>query len=152
MKRKLLMSFAVAITALTFSGMAMAQNSIVTVKSQHDFTQTVSNIKTAASQNGMMVMAHLDQGHVLSMTGLHVNGQSFFVGNPNVGKKLFDADPAVGLFLPPRIFVYQGKDGQTYVSYEKPSAEAAQMNNQKVSMGATMIDMKLDKIAHAAAN
>jgi uncharacterized protein (DUF302 family) len=150
MKRKLLLSCVIAVIGIAFSGMAMAQDSIVKVESQHSFDQTVSQVKSATSQNGLMVMGHLNQGQMLSMTGLQLKGESFLVGNPNMGKKLFTADRSVGLFVPVRIFVYEGSDGHTYVSYEKPSAALGQLNNQQVSMMAQMLDKKIDGIAQAA--
>lgn len=150
MKRKWLLSLAALAIGLAFSSMAMAQSSVVTVQSQHNFEQTVSKIKSATSQNGLMVMGHLNQGRMLSMTGLHLKAESFLVGNPNMGKKLFSTDRSVGLFVPPRIFVYQGTNGHTYVSYEKPSAALGQLKNPKVSMMAKMLNQKLHGIAQAA--
>lgn len=84
------------------------------------------------------------------MTGLRLKAESFLVGNPNVGKKLFSANPAVGLYVPVRIFVYEGSNGHTYVSYEVPSATLGQLNNPKVSMIARMLDKKIQSIAQAA--
>lgn len=150
MQRKLLLSLAVGLLGVTFSGLALAQDSIVKIQSQHNFNQTISNIQSATSQNGLMVMGHLNQGQMLSMTGLQLKGESFLVGNPNMGKKLFTADPAVGVFVPVRIFVYKGSDGHTYVSYEKPSARLGQLNNPQVSMMAQMLDQKIQGIAQAA--
>jgi uncharacterized protein (DUF302 family) len=67
-------------------------------------------------------MGMLNQAHALSMTGLHLQGaESFFVGNPVVGKKLFAADPAVGAVVPLRIYVWE-KGGETHVGYFQPSA------------------------------
>jgi uncharacterized protein (DUF302 family) len=150
MRRKLLLSLAVAVIGVAFSGLAMGQDSIVKVRSQHRFDQTVSKVQSATSQNGLMVMGHLNQGKMLSMTGLQLKAESFLVGNPNVGKKLFSADHAVGLFVPVRIFVFEGSDGHTYVSYAKPSAALGQLDNPKVSMIAQMLDKKIQGIAQAA--
>ncbi|HZT70502.1 MAG TPA: DUF302 domain-containing protein [Terriglobia bacterium] len=150
MKRKLLLSLVVAVLGVTFSGLALAQDSIVKIQSQKGFDQTVSVVQSAASQNGLMVMGHLNQGKMLSMTGLQLKGESFLVGNPNMGKKLFTADHAVGLFVLVRIFVYEDSDGHTYVSYVKPSAALDQLNNPQVSMMAKMLDMKIQGIAQAA--
>ena len=150
MKRTLSLSFAVAVMALALSGLALAQDSIVKIQSQKDFDQTVSAVQSATSQNGLMVMGRLNQGKMLSMTGLQLKAESFLVGNPNMGKKLFTADRAVGLFVPVRIFVYEDSDGHTYVSYEKPSAALGQLNNPQVSMMAKMLDMKIQGIAQAA--
>lgn len=150
MKRKLLLSLAAAVIGVTFSGLALAQDTIVKIQSQHSFDQTVSQVQSATSQNGLMVMGHLNQGQMLSMTGLQLKAESFLVGNPNVGKKLFTADHAVGLFVPVRIFVYEDSDGHTYVSYAKPSAALGQLNNSQVSMIAQMLDQKVQSIAQAA--
>jgi hypothetical protein len=77
--------------SVAFSGSALAQDSIVKIQSQHSFDQTVSQVQSATSQNGLMVMGHLNQGQMLSMTGLQLKAESFLVGNPNVGKKSFTA-------------------------------------------------------------
>ncbi len=114
----------------------------VTVQSKMDFNGTVDAIKKAVSGGGMMVLAELNQGKILSMTGLQVNGHSFFVGNPNVGKEAFSADPSVGLVIPVRINVYE-KDGNTYVNYFKPSDLFASFNNKKVKMIGEKLDGKL---------
>jgi uncharacterized protein (DUF302 family) len=150
MRRKFFLSAGLTVMLAAFSGLAWAQGGVVTTQSKRDFNQTVSQVKSATGQNGLMVMGHLNQGRMLSMTGLHLNAESFLVGNPNVGKKLFSADPAVGLYVPVRIFVYEGSDGHTYVTYERPSAALGQFNNPKVSMIAKMLDEKVQRIAQQA--
>jgi uncharacterized protein (DUF302 family) len=150
MRRKLMLSLAVAVLGVAFSGMALAQDSIVKIQSQKSFDQTISAVQSTTSQNGRMVMGHLNQGQMLSMTGLQLKAESFLVGNPNVGKKLFTADHAVGLFVPVRIFVYEDTDGHTYVSYAKPSASLGQLKNDQVSMIANMLDEKIQNIAQGA--
>ena len=52
MKRKMLLSLAVAVIGVAFSGLALAQDSIVKIQSQHSFEQTVSQVQSATSQNG----------------------------------------------------------------------------------------------------
>lgn len=150
MKRKFFLSVGLAAMLTAFTGMVWAQGNIVTQQSNHDFNQTVSQIKSATSQNGLMVMGKLNQGRMLSMTGLNLKAESFLVGNPNVGKKLFSADHAVGLYVPVRIFVYEGSGGHTYVSYEEPSTSLSQLNNPKVSMIAKMLNEKIHNIVQAA--
>lgn len=114
----------------------------VVVKSSKNFDGTISAIKKAVSQGGMMVLSELNQGKVLTMTGLHINAHSFFVGNPNVGKDAFSADPSVGLAIPVRINVYE-ENGATYVNYFKPSDLFSSFNNAKVKMLAGKLDSKL---------
>ena len=136
--------FAVAALAIP----AAAQGARVSVPSQKNFDQTVSHLKSAVAQGGMMIMATVDQGNMLSMTGLKLKATLFLVGNPTVGKKIFEQTHAAGLYLPLRVFVYEDKDGKTYVSYDKPSVVLGQFENQEVDQTAGMLDQKLDGLAH----
>ncbi|HKK47118.1 MAG TPA: hypothetical protein VJ964_16440, partial [Balneolaceae bacterium] len=71
-----------AILLIGFSsqkGFSQSNNDIVKVKSSGSVEQTVSNLKKMVSNNGMMVMGNLNQGQVLSMTGISVNSQTIFV-------------------------------------------------------------------------
>ncbi len=87
---------------------------------------------------------------MLSMAGLRLKATLFLVGNPMVGKKLFEQDHGVGLYVPIRVFVTEGKDGKTYVSYDKPSVLLKQFGNSQIDMTASMLDQKLDGLARMA--
>lgn len=132
---------------LAVASPAMAQDARVTVSSQKSFDQTVSQLKSNVSQGGMMIMATVDQGNMLSMTGLKLRATLFLVGNPNVGKKLFEQNHAVGLYVPLRVFIYEGTDGKTYLSYDKPSAILSQFNNEEINKTAAMLDEKIEGLA-----
>jgi uncharacterized protein (DUF302 family) len=136
--------FAAILMAGMFSFTAVQAQSIkpVTVKSSKNFDGTLSAIKKAVAGGGMMVLSELNQGKVLSMTGLSINAHSFFVGNPTVGKQAFSSDPSVGLVIPVRINVYQ-QGGATYVNYFKPTDLFSSFNNANVKMLAQKLDEKL---------
>ncbi|MEO6869525.1 MAG: DUF302 domain-containing protein [Ginsengibacter sp.] len=136
--------FAAILMAGLFSFTAVQAQSIkpVTVKSSKNFDGTLSAIKKAVAGGGMMVLSELNQGKVLSMTGLSINAHSFFVGNPTVGKQAFSADPSVGLVIPVRINVYE-QGGATYVNYFKPTDLFSSFNNSNVKMLAQKLDEKL---------
>ncbi len=152
MKTKFLLSlFSLAVVGL-FSLPASAQETRVAVESTHSYEQTVDKLKTAVSQGGMMIMGQVDQGKMLSMAGLNLKAELFLVGNPTVGKKLFDADHGVGLYVPLRVFVTEGTDGKVYVSYDKPSSLLKQFNNQQIDMVASMLDQKIQGLAQMAAH
>lgn len=125
---------------------ALAQEGRVVVESKHSFDQTVKNLKSSVSQGGMMIMAEVDQGNMLKMTGLKLKATTFLVGNPTVGKMLFQKNHGVGLYVPLRIFVTE-ENGKTYVSYEKASAQLAQFNDAEINKTAAMLDEKLEGLA-----
>lgn len=117
--------------------------------SHHSFKQTVSSLKHSAAANGMMVMGHLNQAQVLTMTGLHLPGaQSFLIGNPSVGKKLFAKNPAVGAVVPLRVFVWK-RSGHTYVGYFQPSALLSAISPQLGKPG-RMLNRKFSAIVGGA--
>jgi len=147
-------SFARRITVLTalFASLAataaLAQESRISLPSNKTFDQTVDAFKMAVSKGGMMVMSTVDQGNMLKMTGLNMKGTLFLVGNPNVGKQVFEKDPAAGLYLPLRVYIYQGSDGKTYLSYDKPSIVLKSFNNSSIDQTAGMLDQKLEMLTH----
>lgn len=138
-----------AITVAAVAGLAGTAHAAqphgpgVQVVAKGSVGQVVDRLKKMVADGGMMVMGELHQGKVLSMTGLKVQSESLFVGNPTVGKKLFSAEPGVGLVVPVRINVYQDAEGRTVVSYVPPSEQLAGFGNETVNKIATMLDHKL---------
>jgi uncharacterized protein (DUF302 family) len=130
---------------------AFAQEARVSIPSNKSFDQTVEAFKMAISKGGMMVMSTVDQGNMLKMTGLDMKGTLFLVGNPNVGRQVFEKDPAAGLYLPMRVYIYQGSDRKTYLSYDKPSVVLKPFNNASIDQIAGMLDQKLDMLTHMVA-
>jgi hypothetical protein len=67
--------------ATLFAGLAttsaLAQEARVNIPSNESFEQTVDAFKMAVSKGGMMVMSTVDQGNMLKMTGLEMEGRLF---------------------------------------------------------------------------
>ena len=148
--KRALFSTIILLSVFTLIGIhpaySQSGSGIVKVESSKNFDQTISAFKKMVSGNGMMVMGELNQGKVLSMTGISVKSHTFFVGNPNVGKKLFSADHAAGAVVPVRVNIYEDADGHTYVAYIPPSEELYSLHNEKVDMVANMLEQKLQKV------
>lgn len=119
---------------------------VVQVRAKGSVPQVLGQLKKMIASNGMMVMGELHQGKVIGMTGLKVESETIFVGNPQVGKQLFSADPGVGVAVPIRINVYRDAQGGTVVSYVPPSEALASFHNAKVDKVAQMLDAKLHKL------
>lgn len=130
------------------SSFAGARVAVTSSKSYADVNQAV---KSLVAKNGMMVMAEVNQGKMLSMTGLKLDATLYIIGNPTVGKQIFEQDHAVGLYVPLRLFVYADPDGRTHVAYDKPSTLLSQFHNDKIGMVAQMLDQKLNDLANMAA-
>ncbi|MEX0999033.1 MAG: DUF302 domain-containing protein [Thermodesulfobacteriota bacterium] len=118
----------------------------VEVTSSLSFDQTVDKVRTLVAKNGMMVMGEIDQGKMLSMTGLKLKGISLIVGNPTVGKKIFSSEPAAGLAIPIRLYIFEDSDHRVVISYYKPSELLSQYHDNEIDMVGTMLDQKLEKL------
>lgn len=138
-------AFAIAVPAFAQT----PGSGFVTVKSEHNYPDTVNALQHSIKSNGLMVMGRVNQKAILSMTGLHLAGaESFLIGNPRVGKKLFSMNPAVAAVVPARISVWVS-NGTTYVGYFKPSSQLSALSSQLAKPG-EMLDMKFEKIVQQA--
>lgn len=137
--------------AMAASATHSFSGSRVAVESGKSFDDVAKSIEKLVARNGMMVMAEVNQGKMLSMAGLKLNARLFLIGNPNVGKQVFQENHGAGLYVPLRIFVYEDKDGKTYVSYDRPSTLLGQFDNEKVAMVGKMLDEKIEGLANMAA-
>jgi uncharacterized protein (DUF302 family) len=154
--KKIVMVSVLALSASAYAASAHAADSAfsgtrVTVDSNKSYEQVVDALKSLVAKNGMMVMAEVNQGQMLSMAGLSLKATVFLVGNPTVGKQLFEQDQAVGLYVPLRVAVYADTKGRTHVEYDRPSSLLAQFNNEHITMVGRMLDEKLDGLASMAA-
>ncbi len=133
------LSILVAILLFSFQNVS-AQGDLVTVKSSMNYDKTIAALKKGVASADMMVISEIDHGKILSMTGLSINAESMFIGNPNVGKQAFEENMAVGLSIPIRVNIYEEK-GVTYINYFKPSSELSHFKGSKVKM----IGQEMDK-------
>lgn len=138
--------FGLVMAALTATSAVAAGAPFVQEVSSHSFEQTIGSLKHAVSSNGMMVLGHLNQGKVMSMTGLRLSGQSFFIGNPTVGKKIFSMSPAAGAVVPLRIYLWEA-GGEAHVGYFQPSSLLSGIS-PKLGMPGKMLDKKFASILH----
>ena len=141
----------VALSAPLVARPVAAQASRVTVASQRSFDETVAQFKSAVAQGGMMVMAEVNQGNMLAMTGLKLKATLFLVGSPAVGKQVLEKDHGAGLYLPLRVYVYQEADGKAVISYDRPTVVLGQLGNGDIDMIAGMLDQKLGGLTQMAA-
>jgi uncharacterized protein (DUF302 family) len=124
----------------------------VAVTTNKSFADVNKAVKSLVAKNGMMIMAEVNQGKMMSMAGLKLDATLYIIGNPTVGKQIFEQDHGVGLYVPLRLFVYTDQSGTTHVAYDKPSTLLSQFRNEKIGMVAQMLDQKLNDLANMAAH
>jgi len=150
MQRKLLpVLLLIAAVVLSAPNYALADSSgspgftPVKTKSNQSFDKTVESLKQLVAGNGMMVMGEINQGNIMSMTGVKMKAASFFIGSPVVGKKLFGDDVGAAVAAPFRVTVYEDNSGSTFITYFKPSDLLESFDGEKISMVSRELDKKL---------
>lgn len=138
-----LLALVFALSSLAAAAPAVAAGAVSRTVAKGSVEQVLGALKKMVADHGMMVMGELHQGKVLEMTGLKVDSESIFVGNPNVGKQLFEIEPGAGVALPVRVNIYRNADGRTVVAYVPPSRQLAGFENPMLDKAAAMLDEKL---------
>lgn len=124
---------------------------LLTSTTSKSFSAAVSSLKTAVSSAGMMVLGELNQAGALSVAGLHLKGaESFFVGNPVVGKKFFQMNAIAGIEIPVGFYLWVDKAGKTEIGYFAPTPVLSGASAQLAS-GGPMFSKMAAKIADATA-
>jgi uncharacterized protein (DUF302 family) len=93
--------------------------------SSADVESTVRSLLAELDRRGIPLFDTVDHGRNATNAGLSMPAEVVIVfGNPSVGTRLMQADPAVGIELPLRLLVWDA-DGVTNVGYRDPRELAA---------------------------
>lgn len=149
-----MLSAAVVLAGLFAHSAAYAESgpSRVDKTSKGSFSETIAKLESALKAEHMMVVAKIDHAKMLSMVGAKIRGATTVeFGKPDMGKMLLPMNPAIGLEMPARIYVYERGDGTVVVSYRRVAPDFAAYGSPDVAKAGEMMDMMADKIATAAA-
>ncbi len=117
-----------------------------------NFAELTAEMEPLAGKSGLITVAELNWGKVMSRVPISMKARLFVIGNPLTAKKLLEAGgPDVGLYLPTKIYVYEDKQGVTQVTYDKLGPVMAQYRNPQLNAVAEKIDETLAKLAASAA-
>lgn len=118
---------------------------------KHPAPEQVSQaIEDMLGPSGFMILAKIDQGRLLSLLGRSKKGTLYVLGNPLLANLMFEFSSAVGLYIPPRLYVYEDNHGVTKLVYDKPSSLLEQFQSEQIAEVARMLDQKLKGLATIA--
>jgi uncharacterized protein (DUF302 family) len=98
---------------------------------------------------GLVAMARIDQGALLSLRGEALDGTLYLVGNPIVAGDVTSGDPAAVLYVPFRVAVYRDTSG-VHLSYDHPSSVLGSLDSAGINEIAMELDRKIQLTAEAA--
>jgi hypothetical protein len=109
-------------------------------------------VRSMAGELEFMSFAKLEQGPLVSLLGKPKKMVVFLLGNPVLANRMFEANPAIGVYAPLRAAIYEDAQGRTHFTYDRPSALLGQFANAQVRAVAQLLDDKMGALAEAIAH
>ena len=106
-------------------------------------------VDARAGPTGLVALARLDQGALLSLQGELLEATLYLVGNPILARKLTRHEPAAALYAPFRVAIYRDADG-VHVAYDQPSSVFASLGSSGIDLIASGLDDKIASVAEAS--
>lgn len=132
-------------------GKASTEKLMDRLSASDSWTDYAEECADFAGRSNLIEVAYLNWGKVLTLSGTPMKARCFVVGNPVTAQKLLAAGgAAVGLYLPTKIYVFEGADGAVHVSYDKFSPIMAPLGIPALDKVAGVIDRVLEKLATTA--
>jgi uncharacterized protein (DUF302 family) len=117
------------------------------VNSRATAAQVEETVQTMAGDLGFVTLAKIDQGPLVSLLGKPKKMTVYLIGNPVLANRMFEHHPAVGVYAPLRVAIYEDYAGVTHFTYERPSSLLTQFNNAEIGAIARVLDEKLTVLA-----
>ena len=106
------------------------------------WTDVEAAVDRTAGPTGLVALARLDTGALLSLSGRPLDATLYLVGNPVVARKATVIDPAAALYAPFRVAIYQDASG-VHLAYDKPSSVFKSLGSPAVDRIAIELDEKI---------
>jgi uncharacterized protein (DUF302 family) len=100
----------------------MADNGLITVRSNVSVAQTVTRLIAAVTSKGMTIFAVVDHGDGAAIAGMSLRPtQLVMFGNPKGGTPLMQENQTAGIDLPLKALAWEDANGKVWLSYNDPA-------------------------------
>jgi uncharacterized protein (DUF302 family) len=105
-----------------------------------------TSVAAMAGSVGFMMLGRIEPGPLVSLLGRPKKIILYSIGNPVLANRMYEQEPATGLYAPLRLAIYEDDRGATHLTYERPSASLGHFRNVEIGTVAGMLDEKLGKL------
>jgi uncharacterized protein (DUF302 family) len=104
-----------------------------------------------ADKEGLLILARSEVGEQQSLVlGKTVRARRYLIGNPLLAGRMIEHDPAVSLYLPLQLLVYEDGKGKTNLAYDKLQSLLSQFGKERIVTVARMLDEKMEDLVTKA--
>lgn len=90
-----------------------------------------------------MILAKLVQGSLTSLLGTPKKISVYLMGNPVIANRMFEQNPAAGLYAPLRVSLYEDRAGAAHFAYDRPSSLLGSFGDAAIDEVAALLDDKM---------
>jgi hypothetical protein len=99
----------------------------------------------ASAPHDFLLYWKLDLGPLMSLAGNTRRATEYLMGNHVIAETMYRHNPAVALYVPLRIAIYESGE-ETRFSIEQPSANLASLGRNEIAVVGVDLDRKLAKL------
>lgn len=103
-------------------------------------------IEAMAEPSGLMIFEQFDHGRLLALAGQERRATLSLIGNPLIAVEMTRHSVAAGLYAPWRVLVYEGDDGKTHVTYDRPASILGQFDDGRIATVARLLEQELEGV------
>ena len=113
--------------------------------------ETALQVQQALAAEGFGVLTEIDvQATLKKKLGIHRKPYLILGAcNPSLAHRALEAEPALGVFLPCNVTVFEGEDGATWVQAIKPGAMFGMVDNPAIEPIAAEVGQRLERVMNA---
>jgi uncharacterized protein (DUF302 family) len=111
--------------------------------------EVVGAVESRVGPGGLVTVARVDHGALLSLSGEPLEATLYLVGNPLVAREITARNPGGALYAPFRVAVFRDLTG-VHVAYDQPSTVFASLGSPAINAIADELDRKIAAAARYA--
>jgi hypothetical protein len=116
------------------------------VKRKAPWSEVVADVATLAPHD-FLLYCKLDLTPLMSLAGNRWRATEYLMGNHVIAETMYRHDPAVALYVPLRLAIYESGAG-TRFTIEQPSVTLSSLGRDEISKVGKDLDRKLAKLLH----
>jgi uncharacterized protein (DUF302 family) len=125
-----------AVPAYDLTGLAQLSN----------WEAVIDDAERAAPDRGFLRFATIEASPVFAMAGHKARSVIYLMGNHTIAETMYRHDPAIMLYAPLRLCLYEDLDGQTHFSVDQPSDQFDSFGDPDITATGKMLDGKLAEL------
>ncbi len=120
------------------------------VQRQAPWSEVERQVDRAAGQSELMIIAHVNQGALLSLSGAIKQCSLYLVGNPVIAERILNIDIRGCLYVPFRVCLYDDGDANgARIAYDRPSSFLGALDRPELIAIGMLLDRKIDDVVTA---